>query len=66
MYGNRATKAYLQRDRHELYDLEADPHELQNLAADPQHAAKLAELQAKVRTWQTETKDPWVTKWTYE
>jgi N-sulfoglucosamine sulfohydrolase len=65
-YGLRSVAAYVQRPRHELYDLEADPDELRNLASDPQQAQRLAELQAKLKAWQTETRDPWVSKWTYE
>ncbi len=51
-YGRRLTQDYLQRPRHELYDLEADPDELVNLADKPEHAKLLAELQAKLRDWQ--------------
>lgn len=66
VYGQRSVQAYIQRPRHELYDLEADPGELRNLAADPQHAKLLAELQAKVRDFQQRSSDPWASKWTYE
>ncbi|HUG94033.1 MAG TPA: sulfatase [Planctomycetaceae bacterium] len=66
VYGKRAVYAYLQRDRHELYDLEADPDELHNLANDPRHREKLIELQGKLRDWQKRTADPWVLKWEYE
>ncbi|HEX3658715.1 MAG TPA: sulfatase [Pirellulales bacterium] len=66
LYGERSVQAYIQRPRHELYDLESDPGELKNLAADPQHAETLKKLQAKVRDWQTRTDDPWVSKWVYE
>lgn len=65
-YGKRATSAYLHRPRFELYDLEADPDELQNLADDSQHAKRFAELQAKLKAWQTQTRDPWDLKWEYE
>ncbi|HEY5315312.1 MAG TPA: heparan N-sulfatase, partial [Pirellulales bacterium] len=66
MYGQRSVQAYIQRPRHELYDLQSDPGELKNLAADPQHADLLKKLQTKVRDWQTRTGDPWVSKWVYE
>ena len=66
MYGKRTVEAYIHRPRHELYDLEADPDELHNLADKPEQAAKLAELQKLVRDWQAQTRDPWVSKWTYE
>jgi N-sulfoglucosamine sulfohydrolase len=65
-YGRRLTQDYLQRPRHELYDLEADPDELSNLAGRPEHAKLLAEMQEKVRAWQDRTSDPWELKWRYE
>ena len=66
VYGLRATSAYIHRPRFELYDLEADPNELKNLADSPQHAKLLAELQDKLKSWQKQTRDPWVSKWEYE
>lgn len=65
-YGQRSVEAYVQRPRHELYDLEADPGETRNLAGEAAHATTLAELQAKVRAFQKQTRDPWGLKWTYE
>lgn len=65
-YGKRTLSAYVHRPRHELYDLASDPDELHNLADEPQHAARLAELQGLVRQWQKQTRDPWLSKWTYE
>ena len=65
-YGQRATLAYLHRPRFELYDLEADPDELHNLAESPDHSQRLTELQAKLKAWQKQTRDPWVSKWDYE
>ena len=66
VYGKRAVYAYLQRPRHELYDLAADPDELHNLANDPEHHDRLTELQQKLKAWQQQTADPWVSKWDYE
>lgn len=66
VYGRRTIEAYLQRPRFELYDLAADPHEIRNLAGDPRHSAVLEELQAKLKSFQQRTKDPWLSKWTYE
>lgn len=66
MYGPRTVEAYLHRPRHELYDLKSDPWESNNLAADSAHAKILAQLQQKLKTWQEETKDPWVVKYRYE
>ncbi|HLQ46841.1 MAG TPA: sulfatase [Planctomycetaceae bacterium] len=65
-YGLRSTSAYIHRPRFELYDLEADPDELKNLADDPQHAKLLVELQGKLKAWQKQTRDPWLSKWEYE
>lgn len=42
----------------ELYDLANDPHERTNLAGDENHAAKLADLQARLLAWMRETEDP--------
>lgn len=66
IYGKRTVYAYLHRERHELYDLEADPDEIHNLAFKPEHQKKLKELQAKLKSWQKQTKDPWFLKWEYE
>ncbi len=65
-YGARTVQQYVQRPRHELYDLEADPGELRNLADDATHPAVLSELQAKLKAWQTQTADPWLSKHDYE
>ena len=66
MYGNRSVKAYLQRPRHELYDLKTDPSELNNLAESPQYQTLLENLQGKLKAWQKQTRDPWLLKWDYE
>ncbi len=66
LYGKRTVKAYLQRPKFELYDLESDPHEVRNLAEDRKHAGLLEELQQKLKTFQKETGDPWELKWRYE
>ncbi|MEX0702686.1 MAG: sulfatase [Planctomycetales bacterium] len=66
MYGKKTVYDFLHRPRHELYDLETDPFEGTNLAYEERHAAKLAELQKKLKAWQTRTGDPWVVKWEHE
>ena len=33
----------------ELYDLVSDPYELTNVAGDPQHAARIAQMAARLR-----------------
>ena len=65
-YGARSVAAYLNRPRHELYDLQSDPDEVRNLADDPGHATVLKELRGKLEAWQRKTKDPWVVKYKYE
>lgn len=66
VYGLRSTSAYIYRPRFELYDLEADPDELKNLADAPQQAKLIGELKDKLKAWQKQTRDPWVSKWEYE
>ncbi len=65
-YGKRTVDAYLHRPRFELYDLQADPDEIHNLAADPNYATVLTDLQTRLKTFQKQTKDPWLLKWDYE
>ena len=66
MLGRRSRQAFEHRPKEELYDLTADPDELKNLAADPAHADVLKDLRAKLKAWQTATKDPWLVKFQYE
>ncbi|MBM3970133.1 MAG: sulfatase [Planctomycetes bacterium] len=66
VYGLRSTSAYIHRPQFEFYDLAADPDELKNLADDPQHAKLIGELKDKLKAWQKQTRDPWVSKWEYE
>lgn len=66
VYGKRTIASYLKRPPFELYDLAADPREVHNLAGDAKYAAILQELQAKLKSFQERTKDPWLLKWTYE
>jgi len=65
-FGLRSVDSYLHRPRHELYDLAGDPNELSNLADDPRFAGQLRLLQDRLRAWQIQTKDPWVSKYDYE
>lgn len=65
-YGQRKVRDYVQRPRFELYDLQADPDEIHNLADLPEHAERRAELEQRLRDFQTRTKDPWLSKWEYE
>ena len=65
-YGKRTVEAYLNRARHELYDLESDPHEVINLANNPDHAETLKRMQAKLKKWQQQSGDPWKYKYIYE
>jgi len=66
LYGLRSVKTFLQRPEFELYDLEADPGERTNLATSVEHSATLKSLQEKLRKFQKETEDPWLSKWEYE
>ena len=61
--GPRDLNAFLHRPREELYDLQKDPKELKNVAADPAYAAVLTDLRARVKAWQTRTKDRWLVKY---
>jgi len=65
-YGSRTVEAYVHRPRQELYDVESDPQERVNLAGSSEHAKVLAELQEKLRAWQTKTGDPWLIKYQHE
>ena len=65
-YGQRDVSAYLKRPRHELYNIEADPHEIVNLADDPEFTNTLESLQSELKTFQKNTKDPWIVKYRYE
>ena len=47
-----------QPSRFELYDLVDDPHEFHELSGSTEHAAVLHELQAALRGWREETRDP--------
>jgi N-sulfoglucosamine sulfohydrolase len=59
-------KNYIQRPTFELYDLEKDPHEVHNLAGESAHAKLLADMKARLKSFQQQTADPWVLKWDYE
>jgi N-sulfoglucosamine sulfohydrolase len=65
-YGQRDVSAYLQRPRHELYNVEADPHEIVNLAENPEFTKTLESLQTRLKTFQEKTRDPWIVKYQYE
>src|SRR5262245_34017176 len=66
MLGSRPREAFEHRPKEELYDLAKDPDELKNVAADPAYADVLKDLRAKLKDWQTATKDPWLVKYWYE
>ncbi|GAB3686607.1 sulfatase [Salinarchaeum chitinilyticum] len=56
---------YLGDDTAELYHLESDPHEMSNLYPSSEHEAILADLQADLREWWSET-DGDTEAWTTE
>src|SRR5262245_1635651 len=66
MLGKRAREAFEHRPLEELYDLIRDPDELKNVAGDAAYADVLKDLRAKLKDWQTATKDPWLVKYRYE
>ena len=66
MMGKRSVKAYLHRDREELYDLRKDPDELKNVAGDPSYAATLEEMRRELLSFRRRTKDPWLILMNYE
>ncbi|MFC5412793.1 sulfatase [Larkinella bovis] len=65
-YGKRSVEAFLHRPRFELYDLQTDPDEVRNLANDPKYRAELQRMQAKLKRFQQQTKDLWISKWEFE
>jgi len=65
-FGARSIEAYTRRPRFELYDLERDPNEIENLAERPDYAEMVGAFVAKLKTFQQDTGDPWLHKWTYE
>ncbi|WP_420151401.1 sulfatase [Spirosoma sp.] len=66
VYGKRSANAFLNRPKFELYDLQADPDEVKNLAANPKYTATLKRMQEKLKRFQQQTRDPWVSKWEFE
>jgi N-sulfoglucosamine sulfohydrolase len=66
LYGKRRIGNYIQRPRHELYNMEADSDEINNLAENPEFARTLEGLQDRLKAFQEETGDPWVVKYRYE
>lgn len=65
-YGRKTVGQYIHRPRFELYDLRSDPDETTNLADSPGHADLLKQYQEKLKRFQREMEDPWITKWDYE
>ena len=65
-FGVRSTKAIRHRPEWEFYDLVADPNETRNLANDPAHKIIFEDFKAQLKEFQTQTKDPWLSKWKYE
>lgn len=51
--------SYYNRDEWELYDLKRDAVELTNLAEKSSMKEIRANLEARLREWQTLTNDPW-------
>lgn len=66
VFGKRSVKAYLNRPKFELYDLEVDPFEIHDLAGRAEYAGLVAEFCEKMKRFQERTEDPWIVKWTHE
>lgn len=66
MLGKRPIERYLHRPKFELYDIEKDPDELHNLAANPAYEKELERMKLKLKAFQQNTSDPWVSKWDFE
>jgi N-sulfoglucosamine sulfohydrolase len=64
--GRRSTEAYLHRPRFELYDIQTDPEELHNLAGDPAYDQELKRMTDKLKRFQKDTHDMWISKWVFE
>ncbi len=65
-YGKRRVNDYIFRPRYELYDLQKDPDEVVNVAADANYQSVFTELSERLKEYQKKTRDPWITKYTYE
>ena len=65
-YGQKTVAEYIHRPEFEFFKIAEDPHEARNLSEDPAHAEALKRYQAKLKAFQEEYQDPWITKWEYE
>ena len=65
-YGPKKVQDFLFRPEFELYDLDTDPKELKNLALDKSYETVLDLLKGKLKTFQTNTKDPWMIMWNHD
>jgi N-sulfoglucosamine sulfohydrolase len=64
--GRLSIKTYLYRPQFELYDLQHDPDELHNLATDPKFTRELNRMKEKLKRFQQNTRDMWLSKWEFE
>lgn len=60
LFGKRTVRNLLQRTEYELYDITSDSDEIKNLASDPEYSGILADLQARLKSFQVRTNDPWI------
>jgi len=65
-FGSRTVEAYLHRPRFELYDLENDPEEINNLSDQLKYQDMVEDFSAKLKKFQEETQDQWISKWIHE
>jgi len=66
IYGQRKVKDYLFHPEFELFNLDKDPGELNNLALNPEYKTLLEDLKLKMKTFQRDTKDPWLIMWDHD
>ncbi len=66
LYGYLDVGSYVNRPPFELYNTAENRYEERNLADNPEYARVLEKMKAKLKDFQTETNDPWISKWEYE
>ncbi|MEM1137451.1 MAG: sulfatase [Bacteroidota bacterium] len=66
LYAGRSVKDYTYRPQFELYNIKDDPYEIKNLINSVEHQETAKALMVKMKKYQQETNDPWVTKWIHE
>ncbi|NMH86887.1 sulfatase family protein [Flavivirga algicola] len=65
-FGKRTVADYMQRPEFELYNVSKDPSETNNLTHQNEYKAILESLKLKLKTFQINTKDPWLIMWDHD